>query len=260
MISIGLPGQTRRASSRDNHGNKVHAMNPTYLLKAAGYRLIWLAEGCQRPQEPQPSEPGALDLAGDRDVEWAWVAANLPADPGHVLDFGPSTSFIGLVAAMKGGKVLGIDLTPRPLTFRVDNLSCVAGDLARFDFGDRRFDTILNCSTVEHVGLGARYGGVEDADGDLKTMAIMRRLLRDSGSVMLMTIPVGRDGVHAPYHRVYGADRLPRLINGYKVRRDAYFAKRAGDNRWQQVPKAEALSVQGSERFYGLGLYVLSAA
>ncbi len=235
-------------------------VNPRYLLKAIGYRLIWLAEGRPRRLRPEPGAPGALDLTGDRDVEWAWIAANLPDDPGHVLDFGPATSFIGLVAAMRGGKVLGLDLSPQPLPFRVDDLACAAGDLTTFNFGDRRFDTILNCSTVEHVGLGARYGGIEDSDGDLKAMAIMRHLLRGPRSVMLMTIPVGRDGVYAPYHRIYGASRLPRLIEGYRVRRDAYFAKRSGDNRWQEVPKAEALSVEGSERFYGLGLFVLAPA
>jgi hypothetical protein len=231
-------------------------MNLGYPLKVLGYRLVWLAEGC--PPQRKPLPPGALDLTGDRDIEWAWVVANLPAEPGQVLDFGPATSFIGLVAQMKGGKVLGLDLAPQPLSFRVDDLSCATGDLVAFDFGERRFDTILNCSTVEHVGLGTRYGGAEDADGDLRAMAIMRRLLRDRGSVMLMTIPVGRDGVYAPYHRVYGAERLPRLIEGYEVRREAYFAKRAGDNRWQKVARAEALSVEGSGHFYGLGLFVLS--
>jgi hypothetical protein len=234
-------------------------MNLKYLLKVLGYRLVWLAEG-RPPQQKRPLPPGALDLTGDRDIEWAWVAANLPTDPKQVLDFGPATSFIGLIAAMKGAKVLGLDLSPQPLTFRIDDLTCAAGDLVAFDFGERRFDTILNCSTVEHVGLGTRYGGAEDADGDLRAMTIMRRLLRDRSSVMLMTIPVGRDGVYAPYHRIYGAARLPRLIEGFEVRREAYFAKRAGDNRWQAVPRAEALSVEGGERFYGLGLFVLSAA
>ena len=44
----------------------------------------------------------APNLAGDRDVEWSWVAANL-SDPGagrdRALDFGPGRSSLGLVAA-----------------------------------------------------------------------------------------------------------------------------------------------------------------
>jgi hypothetical protein len=42
-------------------------------------------------------------MSGDREVEWSWVAGNLPNDPGHVLDFGPSSSFLGLIAAFRGG-------------------------------------------------------------------------------------------------------------------------------------------------------------
>jgi hypothetical protein len=32
----------------------------------------------------------------------------------------------------------------------------------------RWFDTVINCSTVEHVGLPGRYGGPSIPDGDLE--------------------------------------------------------------------------------------------
>jgi hypothetical protein len=217
-----------------------------------GYKIVQLAE-LGRPRD-------ALDLSGDRDVEWAWVAANLPEAPGRVLDFGPASSWMGLVAAFKGGSVSGLDLTPLPLTFAHPGHEVRAGDVLTYPFGETRFDTIINCSTTEHVGLGGRYGGVADPDGDLKAMARLREIMAGESARMILTVPVGRDGAYAPWHRVYGEARLPRLLAGFRPVREEYFAKRKGDNRWQAVPREEAVMVESGPRFYGLGLFVLSPA
>jgi hypothetical protein len=216
------------------------------------------------PPPPAPPEtdaaPVTLDLLGDRDVEWGWIAATLPSNPGRVLDFGPATSYLGLSAALAGGDVLGIDITPEPVPFRHPRLRVVSGDLTSYDFGGQRFDTILNCSTTEHVGLAGRYGSRDDPDGDLKAMAILHRLMAGPDARMLFTIPVGVDMVAAPFHRIYGVERLPRLLQGYRIERETYVAKLPGDNRWQPVDKPVALSVQGSASFYALGLFVLRTA
>ena len=219
-------------------------------VRLLGYKIVQMAE-IGRPRD-------ALDLAGDRDVEWAWVAANLPEAPGRVLDFGPASSWMGLVAAFKGGPVCGLDLTPLRLTFAHPRHEVRAGDILTYPFGETRFDTVINCSTTEHVGLGGRYGGVADPDGDLKAMARLRELM-GAGARMILTVPVGRDGTFAPWHRVYGETRLPRLLAGFERIREEYFAKRTGDNRWRPVPREEALQVESGPRFYALGLFVLGS-
>src|SRR5579863_9658272 len=95
-----------------------------------------------------------LDLSGDRDIEWSWVAGNLPENKGDVLDFGPSNATSGLIAAFGGGRVIGLDLeTPAPAKYVQSNLTLLQGDILDYDFGNQRFDVIINCSTVEHVGL-----------------------------------------------------------------------------------------------------------
>jgi len=218
-------------------------------VKILGYKIAeWSEWGMSQER---------TDLLGDRDIEWSWIAAKLPERPGRVLDFGPATSYLGLIAALRGGDVLGFDLVPQFQPYALPNLAMQAGEIGSFDFGERRFDTIINCSTVEHVGLYGRYGNPDDADGDIKAMARLRDLLSGPDAVMVLTIPVGKDGVYSPYHRIYGEQRLPRLLAGYQIAEERYFAKTERDNRWRAVEKTVALSVQGSSSFYGLGLFVL---
>lgn len=226
-------------------------MNLSQLIGSVGYRLVRLSEALK--------QTGLLDLSGDRDVEWAWIAGNLPERPGRVLDFGPSTSLSGLVAAFHGGKVTGLDLEPPPPPrYAHQDLAIVQGDILVYDFGDRRFDTVINCSTVEHVGLPGRYGNPDIVDGDLQAMRRLRSVMAGPHARMLMTVPVGIDGVFAPAHRVYGNSRLPRLIVGFSVVRESYFAKLGNDRCWRETTRELAMAVQGSATYYALGLYVLA--
>jgi Caenorhabditis protein of unknown function, DUF268 len=220
-------------------------------LKRVGWYLVRLSEA-NIPEDH-------LDLSGDRDIEWSWVAGNLPENSGEVLDFGPSNSTSGLIAAFHGGKVIGLDLEPPPRTsYQHSGLSMRHGDILTYDFGDQRFDTVINCSTVEHVGLPGRYGSPDIADGDLQAMQRLRGLMRVPASRMVLTIPVGIDGVFVPYHRVYGAKRLALLTSGFSMVRQAYFAKTLPGRQWKETTRDAALSVQGSASFYALGLFVLA--
>jgi hypothetical protein len=221
------------------------------FVKQTGYRIARASEW------GLPDD--RLDLTGDRDVEWAWVAAKFPLDAGHVLDFGPATSNSPLMAAFNAKSVTAFDLDPPPVSFSSPNLRYVKGDILQGELPEGPFDTIVNCSTIEHVGLSGRYGNLEETDGDLRAMDLLRERLAGPKARMIFTIPVGRDGVYRPYHRVYGPERLPRILAGHSVCEALFYAKTGSVNIWQQVSKAEALSVQGSENFYALGLFVLAA-
>jgi hypothetical protein len=201
-----------------------------------------------------------LDLTGDRDVEWAWTAAHIPEKPGRVLDLGPATSFIPLISAFNADEVIALDLDPPSVPFTAKNLVYRKGDILRGGLPDGRFDTIVNCSTTEHIGLSGRYGNIEDADGDLKAMRLMRERMTGPLSRMIFTIPVGLDSVERPYHRIYGRERLPSILSGLEVVKEAYYAKPAAPNVWIPVEKDLALSIRGSPSFYALGLFVLKPA
>ena len=204
----------------------------------------WL---CGSDSAPHP-------LAGDRAIEWSWIVANLPALSSRVLDLGCVGSPLSCIASRLGHKVVAVDL--RDIEYEMERITFVCEDLNVLNFGARRFDVILNCSMIEHVGIEGRYGSGPRCDGDLAAMELLVELLDRDGR-MLLTIPVGRDGLYAPYHRVYGAARLPRLLKGFAVEKEEYWHK---DDRphWTICDRNTALKTAASEQQYALGLFVLT--
>jgi SAM-dependent methyltransferase len=215
-----------------------------------GYR------GAQRVSRRLAPE-GGLSLSGDRWVEWSFCASRLADGPGRTLDFGAGIGFLALAAAQRGHEVVALDRMEPHAEFEHPRVRFLQADVLTYDFGDETFDQIINCSSVEHVGLGGRYGSSDASDGDLDAMAVLRRTLAPEGC-MILTAPVGRDLVAAPLHRVYGEERLPRLLDGFSVVEEQYWCKR--DDRWEQADRSRALNVAGSESFYALGLFVLRSA
>lgn len=202
------------------------------------------------------SDPPVPNLKGERDVEYSWIAANMPAGPGEALDFGAGEGYMGLLAARRGFAVTALDLEPVHWSYGHPNLRFSRGDIFEADLPPAHFDLIINCSSIEHVGLSGRYGVKENrADGDIEAMAKLRKLLKPGGR-MLLTIPVGRDAVFSPFHRVYGEERLPSLMAGYAVEREEYWAK-DHRNKWILAERSAALSQRASRDLYGLGCFVL---
>ncbi len=200
--------------------------------------------------------PPPPNLLGDRDIEFSWVVANIPDGPGEALDFGPGKSYLALVAARKGFKVTALDLRPMTWYYKHPQLSFVQGDLFSTEFQPNHFDLIINCSSIEHVGLAGRYGVSKSyPDGDITAMKVLKGVLKPE-KLMLLTIPVGKDQVINPLHRVYGADRLPKLLKGWDVLKEEYWAKNE-DNTWVSVDKSLALSREPTDHYYNLGLFVL---
>lgn len=212
---------------------------------------------------PYKRPEARVNLWGDRDIEWSYIASRLPMGNGDVFDFGCGFGNMSIHAVQKGYHVLALDLLPNLFPWSHPNVEIVCADLLRIDLPKRKFDYVLNCSTVEHVGLSGRYGvSVEETDGDLAAMQILRELLKPTGKV-LMTIPCGLDAVIVPYHRVYGKQRLPILLDGFEVEEEIYWAKRT-DNRWYPAEREAALAylptshpTEGALCSYALGCFVL---
>jgi SAM-dependent methyltransferase len=222
-------------------------------MRRSGARLLALAGGVAIAASRRLEDGGLPTLQGDRSVEWSFCVARLAEGPGSTLDFGADTGFLALAAAQRGHAVVALDRLPAALEYVHERVTAVQADILERPFSDRRFDQVVNCSSVEHVGLAGRYGSADRPDGDLEAMAILRDLLAPGGR-MLMTVPVGVDLVCPPLHRIYGAKRLPRLLEGYEVEEEQYWAK---DTAWERTDRETALATRGSRMFYSLGLFVL---
>lgn len=217
--------------------------------------------GAATPPGVGPAPQAAPDLTGDRELEWTYVSARIGryADgTSRVLDFGCGGGHLTFAAASLGARVLAVDLAEPSFPVAYPNVEFRNADLMSLGEGEI-FDLVLCCSTIEHVGLAGRYGvAVESPDGDLRAMAKIRRMLAPGGHVLL-TLPVGRDAAIRPLHRIYGPERLPRLLEGFRVVESRYFAK-DGSNRWVPCSEGAAMAERGGANYYALGLMVLAPA
>jgi hypothetical protein len=202
-----------------------------------------------------PAGLGELTLQGDRELEWSFCQARLGDGPGSTLDFGSDIGVLSLAAALRGHDVVALDRLDVPHPVVHPRVTKEVADILDRPLPGREFDQIVNCSSVEHVGLVGRYGSSEAANGDIEAMTILAERLRPGGRHIL-TIPVGRDRVCAPQHRIYGEGRLPRLLERYKII-EQQFWRRATD-AWLETDRAAALATEGSASFYSLGLFVLT--
>jgi SAM-dependent methyltransferase len=215
---------------------------------AVGWRLVNLSS--------RVDGKGGRSLVGERDVEWAWTLAHVHRGPGRVLDFGSGNGMLALGVSFAGNHAVAVDLEHEQYLFRGHDIEYVQGDFNELDFEHGSFDQIINCSSIEHVGLAGRYGSPDDSDGDLRAMAKMAGLLKPGGD-MVLSIPVGHDAVHAPWHRVYGERRLPQLLERWNVVEESYWAKKEIE-QYEPVTREEALAEEGSATYYALGLYVVT--
>lgn len=194
------------------------------------------------------------------------MSAEMPEGPGQVLEFGCENGYLSLMAARKGFQVTAVDLQPQFFLWRHPAVEFLQGDLLELTLPRSAFDLIINCSSVEHVGIAGRYGiTVNHNDGDVEVMRRLAELLKPGG-VLLMTAPCGRDVVMAPWCRVYGTERLPQLVAPFQIEKEIYWVKDP-ENRWVESDRATALRFEPlydpanpHRCAYALGCFVLRKA
>jgi hypothetical protein len=221
----------------------------TSYVKRFGYKVVRFGE--------KFDSNSALTLSGDRDLEWSWVIAHASPGTKRTLDFGPGNSTTPIALSFISEEVVCLDLNKPEINYGVKNINHVLGDVTSPPTGLGKFDLIINCSSIEHVGLPGRYGSTEVVDGDLIGMQNLFGLMNDSAK-MLLTVPVGEDGVYLPNHRVYGEVRLPQLLSSFKIEIERYFQKTNSRRFWAETNKETALATASSASFYSIGLFVLA--
>ena len=73
-------------------------------------------------------------------------------------------------------------------------------------FEDNSIDSLSCMHVMEHVGLG-RYGDKLDAEGDLKAINELKRVL-SVGGTLIFVVPVGKPRVMFNAHRIYSYDQV----------------------------------------------------
>ncbi|MEN2993062.1 MAG: DUF268 domain-containing protein [Bacteroidia bacterium] len=204
-------------------------------------------------------------MLGDRDVEYSFAIKHIPKAGDKVLDFGSGGSFIPLVLAQFFNEVIAMDKLAIHSPWNHPRIKEVQADILDDSISyPEYFDAITNISTIEHIGLAGRFDNARHVpDGDLIAMKKLKDWLKPNG-IHILTIPVGRDTVYMPYHRIYGEKRLPLLLEGYRVIHEEYWAKPNKDNKWYLVDKTYALNYEtdagsptATHNIYALGCFVL---
>jgi SAM-dependent methyltransferase len=226
------------------------------MRRRGGYALAVAGDLALRASRRLVAEGGET-LEGDRWVEWSFCLARLAEGEGTTLDFGADIGFLSLAAAQRGHEVVALDREPAELPYEHPRVTALQADVLERPLADQRFDQIINCSSVEHVGLEGRYGSFAAADGDIEAMTVLAERLAPGGR-MILTIPVGRDRLCAPLHRIYGVERLPRLLGPFEIAEEQFWHKQ--DGGWRATTRETALETEGSETLYALGLFVLRSA
>jgi hypothetical protein len=153
----------------------------------------------------------------------------------RVIDVGSSESTIALSLAAQGMSVTALD--PRRYPFTHPNLTVVAAEVEQYT-PPEPVSMVVAVSAIEHFGLGHYVDRADRTapDADHRALHTFREWLLPGGSVVL-TVPTGRASTD-DFQRVYDADRLKRLVDGWSVVRFE-LAARTSDVTWERTDSIE---------------------
>ncbi len=238
---------------------------PVYLPGWLHRTVLAVKRAFIPPAPPPPRAPlvPVTDISGERNVEWAFLSTEMPYGPGEAIEFGCEHGYLSLLAAQQGFHVVANDLEEQIFTWVHPSVEFLQGDFLKLSLPREHFDLVINCSSVEHVGVTGRYGiEIEHENGDVDVMNHFADILKPSG-VLIMTVPCGIDTVMTPWCRVYGLQRLPKLMASFIVTKEEYWIKNI-ENQWVRTVREDALNFQARNDpsnphgcAYALGCFVL---
>lgn len=180
-----------------------------------------IEDGLLKPAAPLPKGYGfRMD---ERVIEYPWVYARLPGDPGLMLDAGAALNHGFLVSRPPVNKArLSIcTLAPEKQCYWRRAISYVFGDLRSCAFRSAIFDTIVSISTIEHIGLdntmlyttdGTKRE--DDAEGFRAAVREFRRVIRPGG-VCFITVPYGK-ACNRGWFQVFDATMIRAVLDDFQ--------------------------------------------
>ncbi|MEZ5993247.1 MAG: DUF268 domain-containing protein [Planctomycetota bacterium] len=132
----------------------------------------------------------------------------------------------------------------------LDQLQVMQGDLLNLPVTDSSVHSLSCMHVIEHVGLG-RYGDQMDADGDMKAIAELKRVLAPGGQ-LLFVVPIGRPRVQFNAHRIYSFEHVRKQFSGFELAEFALIPDKAQDGHLVFNASPELCSAQN----YGCGCFL----
>ncbi len=195
----------------------------------AGEGRAWINHGANVTFAAGRAE---IENLNERIIELPWAhgqAARLA--PGSlVLDIGSTEGLLAMELATMGHRVLALD--PRPYPMSHPNLEVLPTSVEDWDGPAEPLDAVFAISAIEHFGLGHYVEAAERQDLDRVAMERFAEWLRP-GAPLLLTVPFGTWAV-SELERIYDAEHLAALIEGWEVVDRSVFARR-GPTEWERL-------------------------
>lgn len=187
----------------------------------------------------------------ERVVEYPWLFAQLPVNPGRMLDAGSALNHRFLVerAPLRNAKLTIMTLAPEKRCFWDRSISYVFGDLRETLFADSVFDVVASISTIEHIGLDNTMlytGDVSKKESDvlgfIPAVTEFRRVLKPGG-ICLITVPFGRPGAYG-WYQVFDRGLVEKVIQAFRPSNHSvdYFGYEM--DGWRRVEPAEIANAE----------------
>jgi SAM-dependent methyltransferase len=177
----------------------------------------------------------------------AWAARVLAKNkPELHIDISSCLRFVSLVSAFV--PVHFYDY--RPAQLNLSGLESDKADLMNLPFPDHSVQSLSCMHVIEHIGL-ERYGDPLDAQGDLKAIAELKRVIATGGS-LLFVVPMGEKAViQYNAHRIYTYQQVLSYFSDMQLVDFSYI-----NDAGKYIPQANVIDTAG--QIYGCGCFHFS--
>jgi len=143
----------------------------------------------------------------------AWAARIVKhINPKKHIDISSTLTFCSILSAF-----VPVDFYDyRPAHLHLSNLHSKKGDLLHLPFPSQSVESLSCMHTIEHIGLG-RYGDPLDAQGDLKGIAELKRVVKLGGS-LIFVVPIGKPRIRFNAHRIYSYEQVMKYFDGFSLK------------------------------------------
>jgi SAM-dependent methyltransferase len=135
----------------------------------------------------------------------------------------------------------------RPANIELPGYTSDHADLLDLPFESGSVECLSCMHTVEHVGLG-RYGDPQDADGDLKAIKELKRVLSPGGN-LLFVVPIGQPKIEFNAHRIYSYAQIMEYFDDLELKEFTLISEMGG------APIVNATEEQANAERYGCGCF-----